>query len=285
MEEFEGEAGVNTWERADAPVPLVGRLVYHFVPIRRRTILSNLRRVFGAQLDEAAIRRVAQAHYAHLMRSLVEIAQDGWRSPSVRAARVRVENMEICLRAHQRGKGVLIVAPHLGNWEITITGALAQFGQYRGQFHVLRRPLYPRWLDRFVTERFRRAGLGVLPKKGALERLLARLEAGDAVIFLLDQYAAGRDGVAVDFFGTPAGTFRSLAIIARTTGAPVVPVATWREADGTHVLRFEEIVPPIDCADPNEAIRRNTRAYNAALERLILRHPEQWFWGHRRWKD
>ena len=192
--------------------------------------------------------------------------------------------MEICLCAHQRGKGVLIVAPHLGNWGITITGALAQFSQYRGQFHVLRRPLFPRWLDRFVSERFRRAGLGVLPKKGSLEQLLSRLAAGDAVIFLLDQHAAGRDGVAVDFFGAPAGTFRSLAIIARSTGAPVVPLATWREADGTHVLRFEEVVPPIACADPNEAIRRNTRAYTAALERLILRHPEQWFWAHRRWK-
>ena len=42
------------------------------------------------------------------------------------------------------------------------------------------------------------------------------------------------------------------------------------------MLRFEEPVPPVDDADTNEAIRRNTRAYNAALERLILRHPEQW---------
>src|SRR6202040_72676 len=38
------------------------------------------------------------------------------------------------------------------------------------------------------------------------------------------------------------------------------------------------------CAEVGEEIRRNTRAYNAALERLILRHPEQWYWVHRRWK-
>jgi len=279
------EPAVSAWIRADAHVPLAGRLVYHLLPIRRRTILANLRRVFGAELPEAAIRRLAMAHYAHLARSLVEIAQDGWRSPAARAARVRVENVDACLRAHQRGKGVLIVAAHLGNWEIATTGGLAQFAQYRGQFHVLRRPLVPSALDRFVTRRFRRAGLGVLPKKGALEHLLVRLAAGDAVIFLLDQYAAGRDGVEVEFLGTPTGTFRSLAIIARTTGAPVVPVATWRAADGAHVLRFEEALPFLECPDPNEAIRCNTRAYNAALERAILAHPEQWFWAHRRWKD
>ncbi len=50
------------------------------------------------------------------------------------------------------------------------------------------------------------------------------------------------------------------------------------------MLRFEEPLPPIEHDNVNEEIRRNTRAYNAALERLVLRHPEQWFWVHRRWK-
>jgi KDO2-lipid IV(A) lauroyltransferase len=50
------------------------------------------------------------------------------------------------------------------------------------------------------------------------------------------------------------------------------------------VLRFEEPLSPISCAEVGEEIRCNTRAYNAVLERLILRHPEQWYWVHRRWK-
>jgi KDO2-lipid IV(A) lauroyltransferase len=284
MEAASTEDGVASWARDDAPVPLAGKLIYYLLPVRRRVVRANLRRVFGDRLPDAALRRLAMANYAHLLRCVVEIVQDRWRSPARRVARVRVENADACLRAHQRGKGVLIVAPHLGNWELATTGGLAQFAQYRGQFHVLRRPLVPAWLDRFVSRRFQRAGLGVLPKKGALDRLLARLQAGDAVIFLLDQYAAGRDGVAVEFFGTPTGTFRSLAIIARATGAPVVPAATWRDGDGCHVLRFEEALPFIDDRDAGESIRRNTRAYNAALERFILQHPEQWFWVHRRWK-
>lgn len=269
---------------ARAAVPLVGRLLFHLLPVRRRTILANLRRVFGARLPEIAIRRLAMAHYAHLARSLAELVRDRRATPAARAASVRVENVEACLRASALGKGVLIVAPHLGNWEVASTNGLAQFTEFRGRLHVLRRPLAPQWLDRFVTRRFRRAGLGVLPKKGALDRLLGCLAAGDAVIFLLDQHAGGRDGVIVDFLGSPASTFRSLAIIARATGAPVVPLATWRDADGRHVLRFEEALPFIDCSDANESLRANTRAYNEALERFILRHPEQWFWAHRRWK-
>ena len=101
---------------------------------------------------------------------------------------------------------------------------------------------------------------------------------------MFDQHAGGADGIPVDFFGHPAGTFKSLAVLALSTGAPVIPASSWREPDGTHVLRFEEPLPLIECEDVGEAIRRNTRAYNAALERMLLRHPEQWIWMHRRWK-
>jgi KDO2-lipid IV(A) lauroyltransferase len=68
------------------------------------------------------------------------------------------------------------------------------------------------------------------------------------------------------------------------SGAPVIPATSWREADGTHVLRFEDPVPLVECEEAGEAIRRNTRAFNAALERMVLRHPEQWTWDYKRWK-
>jgi len=265
-------------------VPLAGKLIYHFAPVRRGVVLSNLRAAFP-ELPADALRRLAQAHYAHLARCLIELVRLALPSRPRRSAVVRVENAEACIGAHARGKGVLVLTGHLGNWELASVGGIGDFPQYRGQFHVLRRPLWPAWLDRLATSRFRRAGLGVLPKKGALDRILDRLAAGDAVVFILDQHAAGRDGVRVDFFGRPAGTFRSLAIIALTTQAPVVPMSCWREPNGGHVLRFEDPLPLLHCDDPGEAIRANTRAYNATLERLICRHPEQWFWTHRRWKE
>ena len=93
------------------------------------------------------------------------------------------------------------------------------------------------------------------------------------------------DGVEVEFLGRPAGTFKSLAILALSTGTPVVPAYCWREPGGRHVLRFEEPLTPVECEDPGDAIRQNTRAYNVALERMLLRHPEQWIWMHRRWKQ
>jgi KDO2-lipid IV(A) lauroyltransferase len=69
------------------------------------------------------------------------------------------------------------------------------------------------------------------------------------------------------------------------TGAPVIPASSWREPDGTHVLKF---FPALDVAlddDVGQEIIKNTRMYNQALELSIVRHPEQWWWVHRRWKN
>jgi len=272
-------SAVAVSEPARIEVPITGRLIFHLLPIRRRVVLSNLRRVFGDVAPEAEIVRLAQAHYAHLASVAAEVLKHLWRPPIV-----RVDNIDAILRAGAQGKGVLVLTGHFGNWEVATVAGIAKFPQYRGRFYFVRRPLVPQWLDRLVTWRFRRAGLGVLPKRGALDAILERLAADDAVVFVLDQHATGRDAVTTEFFGHPAGTFRSLAILALSTGAPVVPSTTWREPDGSHVLRFEEALPVIESDDTNEAIRANTRAYNAALERFVLRHPEQWFWVHRRWK-
>jgi len=269
---------------ARANVPLAGTLLYHILPIRRRVILDNLRRVFGATVPEEEVRRLAQAHYAHLWRLFCEFLRFRWLSPERQAAIVRTEVAPLTQALSQR-KGVLVLTGHFGNFEVATIAGLANFPEMHGRIHFVRRAIKPAWLDAMVTRRFKRAGFGVMAKRGSLDAILERLKAGDVIVFPFDQHANPPDGIEVDFFGHPAWTFKSLAIIALATGAPVLPAASWREGDGRHMLRFEEPLPLIEDENVNAEIRRNTRAYNAALEQLILRHPEQWFWVHRRWKS
>ena len=269
---------------AQTEVPAAGRLLYRFLPLRRDVVLANLRRVFGDTIPEAEIERLAAAHYGHLWRLAGEFLRFRWLSPARKLALVRVENVEAFIAARAQGKGILILTGHLGNWEVATIAGIANFPEMRGKFHFVRRAIKPMWLDRLVTRRFNKAGFGVFPKRGSLDAMLERLEAGDAIVFPFDQHARPPDGIEVEFFGHPAWTFKSLAIIALATGAPVLPAASWREPDGRHVLRFEEPMAPIECENTSEAIRRNTRAYNRILEGLIVRHPEQWYWVHRRWK-
>lgn len=270
---------------ASTTVPLAGRLLFRFLPLRKRVVLDNLRRVFGAAVPAAEIDRLAQAHYAHLWRLGVEFFKFRWLSPAQKRALVRVENLDAFVRAFNGNKGVLILTGHFGNWEVATVAGIQSYPEVHGRFHFVRRPIKPRWLDALVNRRFAKAGFGVVGKRGSLDRIVERLEAGDVIVFPFDQHAGKPDGIDVEFFGHAAGTFKSLAIIALATGAPVLPAAAWREPDGRHVLRFEDPLPVVDDENTNEAIRRTTRAFNAALERLILRHPEQWYWVHRRWKS
>ena len=271
---------------APAPLrtPLAGRILFHVLPFRRRVIMDNLRRVYGATQSEDEIVALAQAHYGHLWKLAGEFLRFRWMSQARKQALVRIENLDALTAAYEQGKGVLLLTGHFGNWEVATVAGIGGFPQMRGRFHFVRRALKPDWFDRIVTRRFERAGFGVLPKRGSLDAMLDRLAEGDLIVFAFDQHASPPDGIAVDFFGTPAWTFKSLAIIALATGAPVVPATSWRESGGRHVLRFEAPIPPVEDASTNEAIRLTTRAYNAALERLVLRRPEQWYWVHRRWK-
>ncbi len=282
-----GEADVSV-EAETRPrttvVPWYGRLLYHLFPYRRGVVLGNLRRVFGDALPESEIIRLAQSYYAHYARFFDEYLRLPFMSVKRRQAWIRVENTESPIRAHERGKGLILLTGHFGNFEVSTMGGISQFPQYHGMFHFVRRALKPALLNRVVTRRFRKAGFGVLPKRGSLDRILDLLSEGAFIVYVFDQHAGRPDGIVVDFFGHPAGTFKSVALLALETGAPVVPACSWREPDGSHVLRFEDPLPLIESDNPGDAIRENTRAYNVAIERMILRHPEQWIWMHRRWK-
>lgn len=277
-------SAMATVDPKQTEVPWFGKMFYHSFPFRRGIVLENLRRVFGDTLSEHEIRNLAQAYYAHFVRFLIEFVRLPFMSAKGRKELIRVENKESPIRAHEKGKGLLFLTGHFGNWEVATVAGIKQFTEYRDLFHFVRRPLKPRWFNEFVTRRFQRAGFGSLDKRGSLERILDLLASGAIIVYVFDQHAGKRDGVSVDFFGHPANTFKSLAILAMSTGAPVIPASSWREPDGSHILRFEEPLPLIECEDVGEAIRRNTRAYNAALERMLVRHPEQWIWMHKRWK-
>lgn len=264
--------------------PLSGRVLFRLLPIRRGVIVDNLRRVFGATHSRVEIERLAQAHYAHLYRLAREFVRFRFMSAARRRALVRVEGLDAFIEAFSRGKGVLVLTGHFGNFEVATVAGIASYPQVRGRIHFVRRPIKPGWLDALVTRRFNASGFGVVAKRGSIDRIVSLLEQGDVIVFPFDQFAGGADGIDVEFFGEPVGTFRSLAVIALSTGAPVLPAASWREPNGRHVLGFQAPVAPVDVPNVGESIACTTRAYNAALERLIIRHPEQWWWVHRRFR-
>ena len=262
-----------------------GRFLYRWLPYRRAVILDNLTRVYAEQVSRQQIILLAQAHYSHLLSLLKELLQFRFLSLQQKKDIVRVEGAPLLMAAYAAGKGALILTGHFGNFEVSTVAGVEHFPQIKGHIHFLRRPIKPRWLSDLLTNRFKKAGFGVVGRRGSLEEIVETLERGDAIVFPFDQYARRPEGIEVEFFGYAAGTYKSMALIALATGAPVLPAASWREPDGTHVLRFLPPLTPIVDDDVGAEIKRNTRAFNQALELAIVRHPEQWWWMHRRWKN
>ncbi|MDR3441535.1 MAG: lysophospholipid acyltransferase family protein [Legionella sp.] len=271
---------------SELPVSFLGRLIYKCLPYKRQVIMSNIDRVYGNQLNEAQKKHLAASYYSHLLKSFKEAMQLRFMSEANLREQVEVRGHEHMLRVVDQQKGVLVLTGHFGNWEVAPLGGVLNFKEFQGQFHFIRRTLSIKFIERSLFKKYYQFGLNVIPKKNSLDKVCAALEQNHAVIFVLDQHAslANRDGIAVEFFGEKAGTYRSLATLSRYTGVPVIPAAGYRLPNGKHVLEFYEPIPWQDHGTAAESLYHNTLAYNQALERIILAHPEQWNWMHKRWK-
>jgi KDO2-lipid IV(A) lauroyltransferase len=113
--------------------------------------------------------------------------------------------------------------------------------------------------------------------------VMRSLKRNSLIGVLLDQNARRKHGVFADFFGAPASTSKGLALLARKTGAPVVPLFLVRDS-GHFLAEFGKPLPKIMTGDKTRDIEAATLIYNKVIEEIILRYPEQWFWVHRRWK-
>ncbi len=226
-------------------------------------------------------RRVARANFRHLGRVLTEFAHLPALSREELVARFSFEGLDHLERAEAGGRGVLLLTGHLGNWELMAAACVAGGRPLSVVAKAMENPLSDAVINGIRTA----AGLTVIPHRGAALPVLRALRRGEAVGILLDQNALRREAVFVPFLGRPAATTYALAALVRRSGAPVLPVACWREGRNRHVIR---IAPPLEIDltdDPARDLLTNTARFTAALENMVSSRPDQWFWVHNRWKN
>ncbi len=262
-------------------------LAYRVDRRHREVAAENLRFAFPEK-SPAEIDRLVRGCYRHFCRLLVEIIllprkfrMGNWRNHGdlVNAAPVT--------RALLDGeRPCLVVTAHLGNWELA-GYALGALGH---RTYAIARVLDNPYLERFLLKFREATGQTILAKKDDFDRLDGALKAGGKVATLADQDAGPR-GVFVDFFGRPASAHKAVALMALEFRAVMVVVGTVRRAGapddriGPYDIVCEDAIDPDDYRDDPDAVRAITQRYHAALERLVRRHPEQYFWLHRRWKS
>jgi KDO2-lipid IV(A) lauroyltransferase len=276
------------WVLAHLPLGLtlwlgqrLGDLAYWVIPGRRAVARQNLVLAFGGERPPRELAGLCRKSFQHLGMTLVESCILRFGAPTSLVSRVSAEGTEHLEAAMAQGKGVLFLSAHLGNWEL-LAAAHVLTGH---RLSVVVRPMDSPILDQLVTRFREQYGVEVIVKSRAARGVLNALRRRWMVGILLDQHTSRREGVFVPFFGQPASTSKSLALLALWSGAPVVPVFIQREAAGHHRVTIEPVVPPPSTGDRRQDVAAFTATFARILESRIRERPEQWLWMHRRWKS
>jgi len=247
---------------------------------RRRTALAGLRQAFGATRDDRELRRLCRANFAHYGTVLAEFLRLPRLDDQSLRDRFTVSGLERVRAARDRGRGLIVLTAHVGNWEY-LAAAQAAWGL---DIRVITRHAHHAGVDRFWQGVRRDRGVRFLDSYRSLKDVLRHLRAGGAVGMSIDQHEGGTTGARVGFFGREAGTVKAPALLAARTGCPVILALSWRDRAGRHHATFSEEIPLADGGDLAEIVARTTRRYTELLEAFVAEHPEQWTWVHRRWK-
>ena len=258
----------------------LGIAAFHTMRRYRVVALDNLRRAFGSEWSEDRIQATARESFRNLGLTLVEFLL---RQPRIRPEEVLAEvefvGKEHYEAAFERGKGVILITAHYGNWEM-MGPRLAREGY---QVNAISRTADDPGTEQMIESIRTRCGTKQIPRQKAAREGLAALRRNEILAILLDQNTA-EGGVFVPFFGHPASTATGPAVFALKTGAALVPTFCVRNADGTHTMIAREPIYPESTGDRAEDILRLTAELTLTIEKQIRSRPDLWFWLHNRWK-
>ena len=142
-------------------------------------------------------------------------------------------------------------------------------------------------IDQNITVPFRnKYGNRATSKDNAMLAMVKTLKKGDAVGLLIDQKAGRLNSVNADFFGIPAETTVSVAMLKLKFNPIVVPIFIARQSDGLYEMIINDPIDYIaeEIEDDQLKIEAMTLKYNASIEEVVRKYPSQWFWMHNRWR-
>ena len=258
----------------------MGDLAWAFSRKYRRQILRHLTIAYRDTMPEAEKRRICRRNFQHLGLFLAEFSRMCWLTKENARELVDLTQTKVLDEQLAKGRGLLAVPAHLGNWELC-GYSVALLGY---PLKSVARPLDNPLLNEMVDTTRERSGNEIIHKWQVLWKLKKLLDHGGIVTMSVDQNG-GVGGQFVPLFGVLSSTIASPAELHLATHAPIAVCTLNRLPDGVHhvfnvwdVIDFEK-TGDYD-ADRREIVARINRAY----EKAVRTYPEQWLWVHKRWK-
>ena len=212
----------------------LGRLSFWVLKRERIKIRNNLKFAYEDELTEKELNQIAKSVIIYLAMNAV----DSIRTPLINAKNiddiVEVHGLEYFDKAYKRGNGIVVIAPHLGNFQL-----LASYFSLKGYIiNVIAAPLYDSKLDEILIKYRKMHGLHNISRGIAIKEAIRCLKRGEVLGVLPDQDTRV-SGVFVPFFGKPAHTAVGPASLAIKTGASIMVMATHLSEEYKHVIDIE----------------------------------------------
>ncbi len=254
---------------------------YILVKKERKKVVLHLTQAFSDEYSEKEIKELAKKVFINLGRNIAELFLMKTFDKAKLTERLSCEGHEIIDENLKKGKGILVLGGHVGNWEL----ASPYFCHFSVGGGAVVKKLKDKAFEKLVNRMRTHEKCKVIDRSNPKE-ILKMLKDNKLIGLLADQDIKNVDGVFVDFFGRPAYTPVGPVKIARASGCALVPGFLVRDPQNKY--RHKIIIHPaieIDRKnkDPQMLIEK-TQEWTTLLEKHIRKYPDQWVWMHKRWK-
>ncbi len=252
----------------------IGRVSYARSHQVRDTLRANLALLTGLQGD--ALDALCNANVANFSKMLADYFYCTTDEP-VRIRRLLGEwhGFENLVAARERGKGIVLITAHLGNWELG--GLLLALEGLPMTVVTIEEPSteLTRWRDSYR----RRLGIKTITvgsDKFAFVEMINTLRRNEIVAMLVDR-PYENSGTPVQFLGQETLFSTAPALLWQHTDAAVLPAFVLQNKSGRYLSFADPMIPLEKAENPREALTLNTQRIASIFEAIIRRHPDQWF--------
>lgn len=261
---------------------ILGLLLYYIWKDRRNIALKNIEECVlnGNLFSKRDYKGIIKNSFKNLGKTFVEIIKILFGFSNIVFNKVEIFGEEYFKKAKSKGKGVLFITGHCGNWELMAIVCSLKLEK----ISVVARPIDNPFINKILEKIRKRFGNKVIYKKGALRNIINALRRNETVGILMDQAVVSDEGYVIEFLGKGAWTTKIPALIARKTEASVLPVFINRINGDKHVIKIYPEINLSNGLDREFALVEDTKNFSRYIEDYIREHPSEWLWIHRRWK-
>ncbi|MEI6914641.1 MAG: lysophospholipid acyltransferase family protein [Armatimonadota bacterium] len=256
----------------------LGRLIWKISRRYRQVALKNLTFVYEHEKTPEEIEALARRVFEHFGQVAVEFFWLRRKTHQQILALIDMPDEHKLNDLYAKGKGVIIISAHFGNWEAMGLRLVASGHRCAVVARDCDDPTQAEHINRVR----RQGGFGTISKQEPASRMFEILARNELLGILPDQNTVDKP-VFVPFFGKLASAAPGVSLLALRAGAPVIPGFAVRHKGRFHV----ELYPPIEIptqGDLTQRIAQITADYTSVIEQQIRKYPEQWLWFHDRWR-